>query len=264
MWDAQSLRSGCAVCRWGDRTPYRSRARCSAARPWSPILGRDGQLAGLYRLLRRADAGGVAIEWLAEPWFAKEEVQGQAMDVGKTRDLPGAQRERQRRAAMARQGRCKQDDVSRTMSLLVAAQAPSAAIDAQVCDGWSDRRRINSLWEVLRANSVQREPARGDLRTLVDNHVLVHGEPGAAVFAHLRRGSIRVEPGQRIASRHRIARAGNSTMPHLHCQVMDGADPRHVAGVYCGFRCADARREPVVPLAMVPFQASPPAEHRWP
>jgi hypothetical protein len=134
-------------------------------------------------------------------------------------------------------------------------------------DGWTDRRRVNSVWEMLRANVLQREPDPADLRPLLGNYVLVEGEPGVALFAHLRQGSVRVEPGQSIASGHRVAsvgNSGNSTMPHLHFHVMDRADPWQAAGVYCGFRCADAQKEPFVPSAMKPFHASPCADNSKP
>lgn len=125
-------------------------------------------------------------------------------------------------------------------------------------DGWPDRRRVNSLWEMLRGHFLHREPDPGDLRSLLGNYVLVQGEPGVALFAHLQQGSLLVQPGQSIPSGHRIAsvgNSGNSTMPHLHFHVMDHPDPRSATGIYCGFRSSESQNDPFVPSAMRPFQA---------
>lgn len=48
-----------------------------------------------------------------------------------------------------------------------------------------------------------------------------------AVLAHLRRGSLRVAPGDRVAAGEVLAEcgnSGNSSDPHVHFQLMDGPD----------------------------------------
>lgn len=125
-------------------------------------------------------------------------------------------------------------------------------------DGWPDRLRINSTWEVFRSTLLQRKPNRNDIRSLTGNYVLVEGEPGVALFAHLRQGSIRVLKGERVQEGQQLANvgnSGNSTMPHLHFHVMDQADPWHAKGVYCGFRAAGDGATPFVPQLMEPFRA---------
>jgi murein DD-endopeptidase MepM/ murein hydrolase activator NlpD len=61
--------------------------------------------------------------------------------------------------------------------------------------------------------------------------VLNESEVGRGVFvllAHLKKDSIVVKPGAVIAVGAPLASAGNSgntMLPHVHVQVMDGADP---------------------------------------
>jgi murein DD-endopeptidase MepM/ murein hydrolase activator NlpD len=54
--------------------------------------------------------------------------------------------------------------------------------------------------------------------------VLDLGDGVYAALAHLRRGSLRVRPGDRVAAGQQLAacgNSGNSTEPHLHFQLMD-------------------------------------------
>lgn len=60
---------------------------------------------------------------------------------------------------------------------------------------------------------------------LLGNHiVLAHDDGTYSTYAHLKRGSLRVDPGQRVEAGQIIAacgNSGNSTEPHLHFQVQD-------------------------------------------
>ena len=108
-----------------------------------------------------------------------------------------------------------------------------------VGDGWPDRARVNSAWELLRATLRPPHPAGRDYRPLTGNFVLVEGEPGVALYAHLQRGSTLVRAGDQVASGQplgAVGNSGNSTMPHLHFHVMDGPDPLAAAGRLCAFR----------------------------
>ncbi|WP_448611314.1 M23 family metallopeptidase [Geodermatophilus sp. URMC 60] len=73
------------------------------------------------------------------------------------------------------------------------------------------------------------------------NHVVVHllGSGAFVLLAHLQLGSVRVSPGQEVVDGQEIARcgnSGNSTQPHVHLQVMDGADPFVAHGLPMTFR----------------------------
>ncbi|MEU6061089.1 M23 family metallopeptidase [Streptomyces sp. NPDC047097] len=75
----------------------------------------------------------------------------------------------------------------------------------------------------------------GGFPAVFGNHVVLDLGGGTyAAYAHLRRGSVAVRPGERVAAGQRIGRcgnSGNSTEPHLHFQLMDGPDARTAHGV---------------------------------
>ena len=64
-----------------------------------------------------------------------------------------------------------------------------------------------------------------NLRTPAGNHVVLDlGSGEYALLAHLRRGSVRVRPGQRVRRGETLGRcgnSGNSSEPHLHFHVQD-------------------------------------------
>ena len=106
-------------------------------------------------------------------------------------------------------------------------------------DGWPDRLSINALWQSARALFFAQLPRGSDYRPLAGNNLVITGAEGVAVYAHLRNGSVRFRAGDTVRAGEEIGRVGNSgntTMPHLHFQVMDGPDPLTARGVLCGFR----------------------------
>jgi hypothetical protein len=60
---------------------------------------------------------------------------------------------------------------------------------------------------------------------VLGNHVVIDAGDGVwAVLAHLRRGSVKLEPGDRVRTGHAVAscgNSGNSSEPHLHFQLQD-------------------------------------------
>jgi murein DD-endopeptidase MepM/ murein hydrolase activator NlpD len=73
------------------------------------------------------------------------------------------------------------------------------------------------------------------LANIAGNHVIVRIGPDRFVmFAHLRRGSIRVHQGQQVAAGDVLGALGNSgqaTAPHMHFQVMDASSPLAAEGI---------------------------------
>lgn len=105
-------------------------------------------------------------------------------------------------------------------------------------DGWPDRRRVNSVWQLLRA-AFARRPSSSDYRPLLGNYCMVSGAIGVAVYAHLGSGSLTVKVGETVDSGQRlgmVGNSGNSTMPHLHFHVMDSEYPETAKGVPVAFR----------------------------
>jgi hypothetical protein len=72
-------------------------------------------------------------------------------------------------------------------------------------------------------------------RHLLGNHLVLDvGDGVHAVFAHLRKGSVRVSAGERVTAGQQLAEcgnSGNSSEPHLHFQLMDGPDVATAHGV---------------------------------
>jgi hypothetical protein len=114
--------------------------------------------------------------------------------------------------------------------------APLPATVAVVVDGVDD-------------NDAQREFPRRSLvesarapRWIFGNYVVLDAGPGVFVLlAHLRKGSIAVKTGDAVREGDVVGRAGNSgntMLPHVHVQVMDGADPADpgVSGIPALFR----------------------------
>jgi len=124
--------------------------------------------------------------------------------------------------------------------------APFAGEVVAAGEGWPDRERLNLLRDLLTVSFFARGPAADDYRPLTGNYVLLEGEPGFALLAHLRRGSLRVGAGQRVEEGETLAavgNSGNSTIPHLHFQLMDGRDPFKARGLPCRFRRYERFRE---------------------
>ncbi|GAA3731671.1 murein DD-endopeptidase MepM/ murein hydrolase activator NlpD [Spinactinospora alkalitolerans] len=105
--------------------------------------------------------------------------------------------------------------------------------------------------------------AERDPWLLFGNHVVIDLGGGVhAVLAHLRRGTIRVRPGDRVTGGQPIGQcgnSGNSSEPHLHFQLMDGPDVAVAKGLpFCwSFEVAESLHSGV-PRAQEPFVAPEP------
>jgi murein DD-endopeptidase MepM/ murein hydrolase activator NlpD len=81
-----------------------------------------------------------------------------------------------------------------------------------------------------------------DLWLLGGNHIVVdHGNGEFSYFAHLRKGSLKVHKGARIAAGQQIAEVGNSgdsSEPHLHYQLQSGyrSDFESIPAVFRNFK----------------------------
>lgn len=81
-----------------------------------------------------------------------------------------------------------------------------------------------------------------DPRWIFGNHLVLDAGNGVYVLlAHLKKGSVVVKPGTAVREGAVVAQAGNSgntMLPHVHVQVMDGPDPAAsaVSGIPALFR----------------------------
>ncbi|MFE9461552.1 peptidoglycan DD-metalloendopeptidase family protein [Streptomyces californicus] len=118
--------------------------------------------------------------------------------------------------------------------------APLLAVaDATVVvasDGQRDhlsRNSLPALAYLMLAEAIVRSIAGA--HRIIGNHVILDLGGGTyAVYAHLRRGSLRVRAGDRVRAGQEIGHVGNSgntTEPHLHFHLMDGPDLDAARGV---------------------------------
>ncbi|MEU6945738.1 M23 family metallopeptidase [Streptomyces sp. NPDC046316] len=130
--------------------------------------------------------------------------------------------------------------VSRPSEDFPAFDAPLLAVaDATVVhaeDGQRDhlsRNSLPALVYLLLIESAVRSLAGA--RRVTGNHLVLDlGDGTYAMYAHLKRGSLTVRPGDRVAAGQELARcgnSGNSTEPHVHFQLMDGPDLDTARGV---------------------------------
>lgn len=119
-----------------------------------------------------------------------------------------------------------------------------APADGQVVrahDGEPDHEAMRSPLTVLPYLLTQGSRLRRGLDAIVGNHVILAlaGVEPFVALVHLRPGSLRVAPGDRVTAGQPIAacgNSGNSTQPHLHIQVMDSTDLLAARGLPMAFR----------------------------
>ena len=119
------------------------------------------------------------------------------------------------------QGRGAIGDLTRNESFFTFGEPVYAVADARVV------RTRNDLPDIPPLN----EPPGSSFTTettLGNNIELMLGGRRYALYAHLKRGSIRVRPGQRVRRGQMLGRVGNSGQTggsHLHFQLSDGPNP---------------------------------------
>lgn len=129
-----------------------------------------------------------------------------------------------------------------------AVLAPVAGTVVATHDGEPDHEAHRSPFASVSYALTQASRARAGHHALAGNHVVLEIADGhVLLLAHLRRGSLRVQPGQRVGAGDVVGEcgnSGNSTEPHLHVQVSDRADWDRAKGVPLAFRLADGVRVP--------------------
>ncbi|WP_415923563.1 M23 family metallopeptidase [Streptomyces sp. FL06-04B] len=116
--------------------------------------------------------------------------------------------------------------------LLAVADATVVAAS----DGQRDHLSRSSLLGLVYLMLIE-----GNIRSIagahrvIGNHVILGlGDGTYAVYAHARRGSLRVKAGDTVRAGQQIARcgnSGNSSEPHLHVHLMDSPDLDDARGV---------------------------------
>lgn len=98
-----------------------------------------------------------------------------------------------------------------------------------------DHRSRSSIPALLYLMLVEQFRVLGGFAAVGGNHVVIdHGDGTFSAYAHLKRGSVAVRPGDRVGAGQKIGQvgnSGNSSEPHLHFQLMDRAMPTAAAGL---------------------------------
>ncbi|MGV8968330.1 MAG: M23 family metallopeptidase [Cellulomonas sp.] len=118
--------------------------------------------------------------------------------------------------------------------------APAGGTVVRVHEGEPDHPVRRSQLALVPYMLGQAGRLRQGVAALAGNHLILElaADRGYVALVHLQRGSIRVgqgevvRPGQQLAA---CGNSGNSTEPHVHIQVMDGADPMAARGVPMAF-----------------------------
>lgn len=124
--------------------------------------------------------------------------------------------------------------------------APVSGNVVSVHDGDTDHEARRSPITLIPYALGQASRARQGSMALAGNCVAIAVTPGGpfVLLAHLRKGSIRVRPGQMLEKGEVIGacgNSGNSTEPHLHLQVSDSTDWPNAKGVPIAFRSRNGR-----------------------
>jgi hypothetical protein len=121
--------------------------------------------------------------------------------------------------------------------------APAGGTVVATADGQRDHLTRTSVPGVLYLLLEGFVRSQGRPRHLLGNHVILDlGDGVFAVFAHVRRGSLRVAVGDRVVAGQQlgeVGNSGNSSEPHLHFQLMDGADIATAHGLRFSWRYQD-------------------------
>ncbi len=120
-------------------------------------------------------------------------------------------------------------------------RSPVDGVVVRVHQRRRDHRARSGGWSVLYLLVVEGFVRQvGGTRWLAGNHVVVRADDGAcAALVHLRRGSVRVRPGERVVAGQQLAEcgnSGNSSEPHLHVQLCDSPRLAAAAGLPMAFR----------------------------
>ncbi|MBM3343435.1 MAG: M23 family metallopeptidase [Betaproteobacteria bacterium] len=146
---------------------------------------------------------------------------------------------------------------SRTPSGSIPTQAapivaPFAGTVVTAVDGVPERNPVHLARDLAVAlkNAVRFNPnaSSAALHAVLGNHIILRkgNEEIYAFLAHARQGSIQVTVGQPVLIGQQLAQvghSGNSTAPHLHFQLMDGADILTAQGLPCCFEAYESWRE---------------------
>lgn len=113
--------------------------------------------------------------------------------------------------------------VTNTLAWSQPVFAPLDGVVAEIHDGVPDRERINMVYDLIRLRIFRPKPG-SPFSAYGGNYVLLKCDGVHVLLAHLRCGSIRVKPNDKVRAGDQLGEVGNSgssIQPHLHLQVME-------------------------------------------
>jgi hypothetical protein len=119
-----------------------------------------------------------------------------------------------------------------------SVHAPATGRIVDAADGWPDRRKLNFFVDYFSTFVFPPRLSGRDLRVLAGNYVTIETDAGYVLLAHLQNGALSVRVGQLVFSGDVIGfvgNSGNTMIPHLHIQMMDGSDPLQAKPLPCYF-----------------------------
>ncbi len=125
-----------------------------------------------------------------------------------------------------------------------------APLDGEVVaalDGIAEPGRVVPLRQIalVLRNGLTFRPRPENLPRILGNHVILRCGGAFAAFAHIAPGTVAVAVGDAVREGDvigRVGTTGNSTMPHLHFQLMDAVDPLTARGIPCAFRAYEVEQ----------------------
>ena len=120
-------------------------------------------------------------------------------------------------------------DASSTFAWEREVHAPFDARVIGCVNSCADRETLNLVRDVISGLILAKKHDMNDTNFFLGNHIILQSDRGIyALFAHLRKGSIRIEKGERVNTGDvvgAIGNSGNSIQPHLHFQLMKEDSP---------------------------------------
>lgn len=141
--------------------------------------------------------------------------------------------------------------------------APADAVVVEVVDGRRDHLARMSPPSIAAMYLEGFVRSLGHPGHLLGNHLVLDlGDGVYAAYAHLRRGSPLVAAGDRVSAGQPLAEcgnSGNSSVPHLHYQLMDGPDVLTARGLPFSWEYTDddGRRHSGVPENLTHLTTGP-------
>ena len=119
--------------------------------------------------------------------------------------------------------------------------APVSGTVVETHDGEPDHEARRSQLTLVPYMLGQAQRAHAGAAAIAGNHVVValEGRGAFVLLAHLRRGTVRVAPGDTVVVADEVGacgNSGNSTQPHVHVQVTDSTDWPRAHGLPMVFR----------------------------